>query len=264
MSVTVEKEKVPRTGISLVLCVITWLLIAFTLYAVFFHAPVDRETGAIYRIFYLQTTSGGVAFVAFFLVMLFSAIYLVTTHQKWDDYAYASAEIGSVFCLMVLIIGPLWAQSVAHVWWIWDWRTIATLAIWLVCALYLIARTSLPRQYASRVAAVIGIFAFFVILLSYLLLHWWQIQHTLPFHIKDSALPFTPDMAFPLGVSLLGFLSLFGYLWQHRIALEAMGDDLENIRRVIVEQEQRMRDFLVENQDFIIEGYTFKEYKKDE
>ena len=71
------------------------------------------------------------------------------------------------------------------------------------------------------------------------------------------------DVLLAAGLFLVGF-AVFFYLLQHRVAVERMEDELEEIRRVVIEYEQSTRDFLVENENFIIEDYTFKEYKKHE
>ena len=36
--------------------------------------------------------------------------------------ALVSAEVGVVFCTVVLVTGPIWARPVWGIWWTWDIR----------------------------------------------------------------------------------------------------------------------------------------------
>jgi len=44
--------------------------------------------------------------------------------------AYAAAEVGVLFCTLVLVTGPIWARPIWGVWWTWDPRLTMTVVLW--------------------------------------------------------------------------------------------------------------------------------------
>ncbi|NIQ00321.1 MAG: cytochrome C assembly protein, partial [Nitrospinaceae bacterium] len=80
------------------------------------------------------------SFFAFFVVFLCSILFLWKKEREWDIYAHASAEIGVVFCTLVLITGPIWAKPIWGAWWVWDARLTSTLILWLIYVAYLMLR----------------------------------------------------------------------------------------------------------------------------
>ena len=71
---------------------------------------------------------------------LASIIYLITRKPAVDAFAVATAEVGVVFCTVVLLTGPIWARPVWGIWWTWDARLTSTLVLWLIYIGYLMLR----------------------------------------------------------------------------------------------------------------------------
>ena len=90
------------------------------------------------------------AFLAFFVVFVASILYLVRRERRWDSVAVASAEIGIVFCTLVLITGPLWAKPAWGTWWTWDPRLTTTMVLWLIYVAYLMLRGAMEEPVAAR------------------------------------------------------------------------------------------------------------------
>src|SRR3954467_8320461 len=103
-------------------------------------APAEQTMGQIQRIFYYHVPSAWVAFLCFFVNFLASIWYLIKRSARTDAVALACAEVGVVFCTIVLITGPLWARPVWGIWWTWDARLTSTLVLWLIYMSYLILR----------------------------------------------------------------------------------------------------------------------------
>lgn len=263
MDSSVQQEKPQRFDLAVALCYLTFVLIALTLYMVFFYAPTDQAMGIVQRIAYIHISLTAVVLLASFLVMASSAIFLVTNRKKWDIRASAAAEIGALFCTLGCVAGFLWIKPAWNVWWIWNVHFTTLLVVWVMLAGYLLLRKYAAEEWKPRLAGVAAVIAFCLIPTVSCSLGWWQTQHPAPIRMADSILGWEPRMLTALVVSLITCIVLFFYLLQHRVAVEQMGNDLEAIREVLTE-EQRAQDVLVENQNFIIEGYTFKEYKKHE
>src|SRR5437667_12656926 len=68
-----------------------------------FFTPLEAKQGAAQKIFYIHVPAAWVAFLAFFLVAVASAVYLWLRDQRLDRFAVSSAEVGVDFTVYVLI-----------------------------------------------------------------------------------------------------------------------------------------------------------------
>ena len=120
--------------------------IAAALIAVYFYVPTERTEGIVQRIMYIHIPSAWISFFAFFVVFACSILYLWKKDREWDIYAHASAEIGVLFCSLVLITGPIWAKPIWGAWWVWDARLTSTLVLWLIYVAYLMLRAQTEEE----------------------------------------------------------------------------------------------------------------------
>src|SRR5437899_12467422 len=137
---------------------LTGLVMLAALAIVFFVVPTEADMGIVQRIFYFHVASAWVAFLGFFLVAGASAVYLWNGSPTADRLAYAAAEVGVLFCTLVLVTGPIWARPIWGVWWTWDPRLTMTVVLWAIYASYLMLRAFGGGDAArARYAAVLGI-----------------------------------------------------------------------------------------------------------
>jgi len=120
-----------------VLLWITALALLAAMVAIFIYVPTEKTEGPVQRIMYFHIPSAWVSFLAFFVVFLSSILFLWKKEREWDIYAQASAEVGVLFCTLVLITGPIWARPIWGAWWVWDARLTLTLVLWLIYIAYL-------------------------------------------------------------------------------------------------------------------------------
>jgi heme exporter protein C len=209
---------------------LTFLGMLAALYMVFIYAPVEKTMGVVQKIFYFHVSSAWISFFAFFLVFVFSLAYLIRRDKKWDDLASCAAEIGILFCSLVLITGPIWAKPVWGVWWTWDTRLTLTLMLWLVYVGYIMLRHYVidPEKKATF-SSVIGIIGFIDVPLVALSIRWWRTQHPSPVMAGGEGSGLAPAMAQAFGVSLVAFTILFFYLWSKRVKLEKLKEQAEEL-----------------------------------
>src|SRR5213594_5111758 len=137
---------------------LTGLMMLAALVLVFLLVPTEADMGIVQRIFYFHVSSAWVAFLGFFLVAGASAVYLWNGAPTADRLAYAGAEVGVVFCTLVLVTGPIWARPIWGVWWTWDPRLTMTVVLWAIYSSYLMLRAFGGEDEAvQRYAAVLGI-----------------------------------------------------------------------------------------------------------
>ena len=88
-----------------------FVIMILSILLVFLFAPVEKTMGIVQKIFYFHVPSAWVSFLAFFLVFASGILYLIKKDRYWDIVGYASAEVGIVFCSLVLITGPIWSYK---------------------------------------------------------------------------------------------------------------------------------------------------------
>ena len=207
------------------------------MYGAFLGAPTEMTMGDIQRIFYIHFLSAWTAFAAFFAVFVDGIAYLATKNLKWDRIALACAEIGTIFCTVVLITGPIWAKPVWGIWWTWDARLTSTLLLWLIYLSYMLLRGFLeePARRAT-LSAVFGIFGFAVVPFVFMTIRLWRTQHPQPVLMGGEDSGLDPVMFQALMVSWVAFLILFAFLATLRVRLEKDRDDVRQLRRELMMQ----------------------------
>ena len=224
-----------RSGSRLmVLGIAAWAAVAIALVLIFFVAreAVPAMGGQLQRIFYVHVPSAWVAYIAFGIAFLASIAYLRTSARNWDLLAHSAAEIGLVFCTLVLVTGPIWARPVWGTWWQWDARLTSTLILWLTYVGYLLLRgLAQDRARIGRPAAVVAIVGFLNVPLVHFSVYWWRTLH------PSGPTPANPAEASGLGapelsaffVSLLAFTLLFAWLLAVRVRLGRLADRVDQL-----------------------------------
>src|SRR3954471_8825126 len=105
-----------------ILGLLTAVFLSYALYLALVVAPTEQTMGDVQRIFYYHVPSAWTAFLLFFVNLVASVIYLLRRSSKADIIALVSAEVGVVFCTVVLVTGPIWARPVWGIWGAWDLR----------------------------------------------------------------------------------------------------------------------------------------------
>jgi heme exporter protein C len=220
--------------------VVTGVVMLVGLYMALLYAPMERTMGPVQRIFYYHVPAAWLAFFAFFLVFLFSFLYLMRGGKKWDSRASAAAEVGLLFCSINLITGPIWAKPVWGVWWTWDARLTLTLVLWLIYVGYLMLRHYMAdAERRATFSAVLGIVGFIDVPLVYFSIRWWRTQHPQPVIAGGEDSGLDPVMWYTLLVCLAGFALLFACLFKKRLALQSLRDELDSLQSLYEERGSR-------------------------
>ena len=223
----------------------TLVLMVVALFMVFEWVPTEEDQGIVQRIFYFHVPCAWVAFAAFGIVAIAGAFYLWLKDQIWDDLGYAAAEIGMVFCTLVLVTGSLWAKPIWGTWWTWDSRLTTTFILWLLYGGYLLVRTMGDKTpEVARFGAVIGIVAALDVPVIVLSVRLWRTIHpaVLITRTGEHGLE-DPRMVVTLLVSLAAFTALFGWLLLLRFQQLRTDSRLTTIRREVALIEAAAGDF---------------------
>jgi heme exporter protein C len=209
-----------------ILAVVTALLLSFALYEALIAAPTEQTMGNVQRIFYYHVPSAWTAFVLFLINFVSSVIYLIRRNPKADILAYVSAEVGVVFCTVVIVTGPIWARPVWGIWWApGDIRLTTTLVLWLIYISYLMVRRLSTGGKTPVIAAVLAIFGALDVPLVYFSIWFFRTQHPSPVIGGGGSLD--PRMAHVLLINWAAFLCLAWLFCWTRYGLEIASRKVE-------------------------------------
>jgi len=202
-------------------------LLGYAFYLGMYVAPTEATMGDVQRIFYYHVPSAWTAFVCFLANFVASIAYLLKRGQRADAVAVAAAEVGVVFCTIVLITGPLWARPVWGIWWTWDARLTSTLILWLIYVSYLILRKFATGGQTPVLAAALAVFGFIDVPIVYLSIRYFRTQHPQPVIGGGEGSGLDPVMAKALLVNWLAFMVLAAIVLALRYRLERLRQSVE-------------------------------------
>ncbi len=204
--------------IALTLRVLGWITLALLpVYAwVVIDSPIDSVQGMMQKILYVHPPLAYGAYLGFVATAIAGGLFLWKGSEIHDQLAIAGAEVGTVFCTLMLVTGPIWARGAwgPGNWWVWDARLTLTLLLWFVYLAYSLLRSFTEGdERAARFASVYGILGVVLIPLNY-----WIIDlvggamhpDNLQFEENDSSLG--EGMGLPFLVGNLTFFFVFAYL----------------------------------------------------
>jgi heme exporter protein C len=174
--------------------------------------PAGTEPSAV------ATTGLGIAGIYFLIRRYFP-------DQRADVLALVSAEVGVVFCTIVLVTGPIWARPVWGIWWTWDLRLTLTLVLWLIYVSYLVLRKFSSSTQTPKMAAVLAVFGALDIPLVYFSIWFFRTQHPSPVIGGGGSLD--PRMARILLLNWLAFLCFAFLVCWSRFRLEVLQREVE-------------------------------------
>jgi heme exporter protein C len=188
-----------------------WIAVALVLMAAVYvralaFTPEEATQGLAQKIFYIHAPSAWVAFLAFGIVGICSAIYLFVKDPRLDLLAAASAEVGTVFTTVVLVTGPIWGKEIWGAWWTWDARLTLTLFLWFVYLGYLVLRTAIEEPgRRARYSAVLGILGALLVPFIHVSVYLFRTLHPMPVVLR----PGKPELPGSMLVTLLGSFTVF-------------------------------------------------------
>src|SRR5271154_6888401 len=209
-----------------ILAILTVLLLAYAFYEAMWVAPMERTMGDVQRIFYYHVPSAWTAFLLFFVNLVASVVYLVRRNPKADALAFVTAEVGVVFCTVVLVTGPIWARPVWGIWWTWDVRLTTTLVLWLIYVSYLVLRRFSDSAQTPILAAVLAIFGALDVPLVYFSIWFFRTQHPQP--VIGGGGSIDPAMLRVLLISWMAFLCFAFLVCWSRFRLEKLRREVED------------------------------------
>ncbi len=142
-----------------------------------------------------------------------------------DVLAITAAEVGMVFCSIVLVTGPLWAKPVWGIWWApGDIRLTSTLVLWLIYVSYLVLRRFSNSAQTQTLAAALAVFGALDVPLVYFSIWFFRTQHPQP--VIGGGGSMDPRMLHVLLISWMAFLCFAFLVCWSRFRLELLHSEV--------------------------------------
>jgi heme exporter protein C len=146
--------------------------------------------------------------------------------ERLDVLAVTTAEVGVVFCTIVLITGPIWARPVWGIWWApGDIRLTSTLVMWLIYVSYLVLRRFSNSAQTQMLAAALAVFGALDVPLVYFSIWFFRTQHPQP--VIGGGGSMDPRMLHVLLISWMAFLCFTFLVCWSRFRLELLHREVE-------------------------------------
>jgi heme exporter protein C len=217
-----------------ILAPITAIAVLVALYMAFLVAPTEVQMGDVQRIFYIHVGCAWTTFLCFFVVAGASAVYLWRGSEAADRLAIAAAEVGVLFCTLVLITGPIWARPIWGVWWTWDPRLTMTIILWGIYVGYILLRAFGGADEAvARYAAVLGIVGVLDIPVIRVSVRLLQGMHPSVLQQREGGSGLDPMMRTTMYVAALAVGLLAWWLIALRMRLEQSAGEARALRHAL-------------------------------
>ena len=201
-----------------------FLMMAANLFNIVNNTPMVHDQHWAQKIFYIHVPSAWTGFLSFFIVMIAGILFLSNKNQKWDRLGLAAAEIGTLFIILVLITGPIWAKPIWGRAWIWEPRLTTTLVLFLIYVGYFMIRAfgGYPERTA-RTAAVLGIIAFVDVPIIFLSVKFWSPEIQSHPQVEMGTQP--PEILTPFLFSIVCFTILYFLMLRYRIHVLKLSEE---------------------------------------
>lgn len=141
-------------------------------------SPKDAQLGETIRIIYMHVPTVSVAYLAFIVTAVSSAMYLWKRAEAWDLLAGSAAELGVLFFVLTIFNGAIWGKTTWGVFWRWEPRLTTSAVLLLMYVGYLAVR-AIPADARTRATrcAVVGLVAVVNIPIVHKAVDWWRGLH---------------------------------------------------------------------------------------
>jgi heme exporter protein C len=145
-------------------------LVAVSAAMIFAVAPEDADQGFSQKIFYIHVPIALTAYAAFGLGAWKAFRLLSTRTERYDLESYTGIHLGTIFGVLTLVTGSIWAKASWGVWWTWSSNQLVLfLVLFLFYCAYFMLRFSIePGPRRERISAVYTLFGVALIPVSFL------------------------------------------------------------------------------------------------
>jgi heme exporter protein C len=197
-------------------------------------APEDADQGISQKIFYVHVPIALTAYACFGWGAWKALRLLWTGEDRYDLESYTAVHQGTIFGVLTLVTGSIWAKVSWGVWWSWSERQLVLfLILFLFYSAYFMLRYSLdPGPRRQRSSAVYALFGVVLIPISFLAIRLAEdLIHPVVFTREGPQM--SGEMFATFCVCLVGMLALAASLYSVELAGKRMDERLRELRELL-------------------------------
>ena len=197
-------------------------------------APEDADQGISQKIFYVHVPIALTAYACFGWGAWKALRLLWTGKERYDLESYTAVHMGTIFGVLTLATGSIWAKVSWGVWWSWSERQLVLfLILFLFYSAYFMLRYSLdPGPRRQRSSAVYALFGVVLIPISFLAIRLAEdLIHPVVF-TRDGP-QMSGEMFATFCVCLAGMLALAGALYTVELTGKRIDERLRELKELL-------------------------------
>jgi heme exporter protein C len=203
-------------------------------------APEDADQGISQKIFYVHVPVALTAYAGFGWGAWKALRLLWTGDERYDLESYTAVHMGTIFGVLTLITGSIWAKVSWGVWWSWSERQLVLfLILFLFYSAYFMLRYSLdPGPRRQRSSAVYALFGVVLIPISFLAIRLAEdLIHPVVFTREGPQM--SDEMFVTFCVCLAGMLVLAAALYTVELAGKRIDERVRELRELLAAEPAR-------------------------
>ena len=215
----------PLASIGAAVLLVTGIVLAL------YWVPNDVDQGFSQRIFYIHVPVALTAYACFGWGAWKALRLLWKGDSRYDLESYTAIHIGTIFGVLTLVTGSIWARISWGVWWSWSERQLVLfLVLFLFYSAYFMLRYSVePGPRRANMSAVYALFGVVLIPVSFLAIRLAEgFIHPVVF-TRDGP-QMSGSMFFVFCVCLAGMLVLASALYLNELAGKRIDARLRELR----------------------------------
>ena len=197
-------------------------------------APEDADQGPSQRIFYIHVPVALTAYACFGWGAWKALRLLSTRDARYDLESYTAVHLGTIFGVLTLVTGSIWAKISWGRWWEWGSRQLVLfLILFLFYSAYFMLRYSVdPGPRRANLSAVYALFGVVLVPVSFLAIRLAE-DFVHPVVLTQDGPQMSDSMFAVFLVCLAGTLALAGALYHNELLGKRLDARLRELREAL-------------------------------
>lgn len=197
-------------------------------------APEDADQGISQRIFYIHVPVALTAYACFGWGAWKALRLLWTREERYDLESYTAIHMGTIFGVLTLVTGSIWAKASWGHWWEWGSRQLVLfLVLFLFYSAYFMLRFSVDAgPNRASLSAVYALFGVVLIPVSFLAIRLAE-DFIHPVVVTSEGPQMSGSMFLSFLVCLAGTLALAAALYANELTGKRLDARLRELREVL-------------------------------
>jgi len=188
----------------------TIITILAGLYIGLVSSPPDYQQGEAVRIMYVHVPSAWLAMGIYLGLSVSAGSFLIWKNPLSGIFLKCGIPIGSVFSLICLITGSIWARPIWGVYWAWDARlTSMLILLFIYIGLYILYNAFEDDEKAARATSILCLVGLVNLPVIRFSVKWWNTLHQPASVMRLSSPALDDSILLPLMVMFLAFILLY-------------------------------------------------------